>query len=227
MTEEKDIPKVYQKLVLFFDICSSTSILEDLIRSERQKHWRNVIIALKNFLREERQKYNFEIYKFIGDGWILLFEPDFSANDLFNFLKKLCKKYDTLYKDKIEGVLASDVGNVGITFGLEKGSLMRVVMNSRVEYIGRALNVAARLQDAIKDKDSKPQGKVLMSKSVYEDFKTALSSNYRIVDVKRDLRNISGGENYHAKKLLLFKKQKKNVSHMRVEDLFPQLKKNK
>jgi hypothetical protein len=60
-------------------------------------------------------------------------------------MKKLCKKYDTLYKSRIAGVLASDIRNVGITFGLEKGSLMRVIMNSRTEYIGRALNVAAMI----------------------------------------------------------------------------------
>ncbi|HIJ72006.1 MAG TPA: hypothetical protein HPP87_11695 [Planctomycetes bacterium] len=209
MTRQNDIPKVIPKLVLFFDLCSSTTILEDLLRSERQKRWRNLIIALKNFLLEEKHELHFEIYKFIGDGWVLLFDPDCSANALFSFLKKLCKKYDTLYKAKIAGVLATDVGNVGITFGLEKGSLMRVRMNSQTEYIGRALNVAARLQGAIKDGDSKPQGKVLMSNNVYEDFKTILRGKFRICKAERKLRNISGGENYLAKKIHLFDKPKK------------------
>jgi class 3 adenylate cyclase len=226
VTTEKDLPKIFQKLVLFFDLCSSTSILDDLIHSDRQERWRNLLIALKNFLLEEQEKQHFEIYKFLGDGWVLLFDPDYPANALFGFLQKLCNKYDTLYKANIAGVLQSDVGNVGITFGLEKGPLMRVIMNSQTEYIGRALNIAARLQGAIKDKDSKPQGKVLMSNNVYEDFKTALLGKFRVLNVKRKLRNISGGKNYRAKKLLLFKKPKKKISHMRIEDLFPEFKKN-
>ena len=209
MTRKDDIPKVSPKLVLFFDLCSSTTILEDLLRSERQKRWRNLLIALKNFLLEERDELNFEIYKFIGDGWVLLFDPDCSPKALFSFLKKLCKKYDALYKAKIAGVLASNVGNVGITFGLEKGSLMRVRMTSQTEYIGRALNVAARLQGAIKDGDSKPQGKVLMSNNVFEDFKTILREKFLIYEVKRKLRNISGGGPYLARKIHLFDKPRK------------------
>jgi class 3 adenylate cyclase len=215
VTEEKDIPKVSQKIVLFFDLCSSTTILEALLRHEREKRWRDLLIALKNFLREEKLKQHFEIYKFIGDGWILLFDPDCSADALFEFLKNLCKKYDALYMTKVAGVLASDVGNVGITFGLEKGSLMRVIMNSQTEYIGRALNVAARLQAAIKDKDSKPQGKVLMSNNVYEDFKNSLSGKFQIFNVKRNLRNISDGENYLAKKVLLLQKPTKKIIRLR------------
>lgn len=212
MTREEDIPKVSKRLVLFFDLCSSTSILEDLLRSERQKRWRDLLIALKKFLRKEKKELHFEIYKFIGDGWVLLFDPDCSAPTLFSFLKRLCKEYDALYKDKIAGVLASDVGNIGITFGLEKGTLMRVIMNSQTEYIGRPLNVAARLQGAIKDKGRKPQNKVLMSNNVYEDFKPALSDKFRIYNVTRKLRNISGGEDYHAKKLHLFDKPIKKAS---------------
>jgi class 3 adenylate cyclase len=209
MTSIIEIPKISQKLVVFFDICSSTSILEDLIRSERQKCWRDVIISLKNFLREERESLNFEIYKFIGDGWILLFDTKFPPADLFRFLWRLCKKYNELYINKIDGVLSSEIGNIGISFGIEKGSLMRVLMNGQIEYIGRALNVAARLQGAIKDGDSKPQGKVLMSNNVYEDFKTYLLGKFEIFTVTRKLRNISGGENYKAKKFLLFNRNKK------------------
>ena len=209
MTRENDIPKVSPKLVLFFDLCSSTSILEDLLRSERQKRWRDLLIDLKEFLRKERNELHFKIYKFIGDGWVLLFDPDCSADALFSFLKKLCKEYEALYKTKIKGVLASDVGNVGITFGLEKGSLMRVRMASQTEYIGRALNVAARLQGAIKDGDSKPQGKVLMSNNVFEDFKTILREKFLIYEVKRKLRNISGGGPYLARKIHLFDKPRK------------------
>ncbi|MHC4637802.1 MAG: nucleotidyl cyclase domain-containing protein [Planctomycetota bacterium] len=204
MTREKDDPIVLTKLVLFFDLCSSTLILEELLRSERLKDWRDLLIALKNFLIEKKEELHFEIYNFIGDGWVLLFDPNCSADVLFSFLQKLCKKYNALYEDKIAGVLASDVGNVGIKFGIEKGSLICMKMVDKTEYIGRALNVAQRLQEAIKDKGKKPQGKVLMTNNVFKDFETDHLRKFQIFDVKRKLRNISGGEDYHAKKLHLF-----------------------
>jgi hypothetical protein len=197
---------VAKKIVLFFDLCSSTLILEDLIRSERQKRWRSLLIALKVFLRKKSRELDFEIYKFIGDGWVLLFEPDYPADVLFPFMQELCESYDTLYKNKIKGVLSFSPKNIGIKFGLEKGSLMHMIMNGKKEYVGRALNVAARLQGAIKDNDSKPQGKVLMSNNVFVDFKPTLLGKFRIQTAERKLRNISGGEKYLAKKVCLFEK---------------------
>ena len=41
--------------------------------------------------------------------------------------------------------------------GAEAGNLVRMTMNQRDEYVGRALNVAHRLQDAVKDKERHPQ----------------------------------------------------------------------
>jgi class 3 adenylate cyclase len=52
------------------------------------------------------------------------------------------------------------------------------------------LNIAARLQGAIKDND-KADGRVLMSASAYQQLRYAVPrDNYRIVKVKRDLRNV-------------------------------------
>ena len=79
MTEPAEAPTIVQKYVLVFDFCSSTSILEDLIRSENQQSWRDLLIGIKKFLFAERDAHRIEIYKFIGDGWILLFDPDFQV----------------------------------------------------------------------------------------------------------------------------------------------------
>ena len=204
MTESVDTLTMKQKYVLIFDFCSSTSIMENLILLEKQERWRNLLIDIKKFLKEERANHGFEIYKFIGDGWILLFDIDFPPKELFSFLKRLCDRYNSSYKKKIRGILSTTIDNMGITFGLDKGSLIRVVMDGRPEYIGRPLNIATRFQGAIKDNDSEPQGKVLMSKIVYDDVKRIISKDYKVYSVKRNLRNISGGDRYPAIKLMLY-----------------------
>lgn len=206
MTTKKEELKFVQKYVLFFDICSSTSIIEDLIRSERLKLWRDLLIQLKNYLQDESGNYGYKIYKFIGDGWVLLFEKNIQGKDLFSFLKNLCIKFDSIYNDKIKGILSVPIDVVGISFGLDEGSLIKIVMNSQTEYVGRAMNVAARLQGAIKDNENEPQGKVLMSNKVYVDLKHGIRKSYKIYSVVRNLRNISEGKKYRAKKLCLYMK---------------------
>ena len=206
MTTEKHEIIFVEKYVLFFDICSSTSIIEDLMRSERLRLWRNLLIQLKKYLQKESGKYGYEMYKFIGDGWILLFETDIEGKDLFLFLKNLCIEFNNIYRSNIKDVLSIPIDVVGISFGLDKGSLIKILMNSQDEYVGRAMNVAARLQAAIKDNDDDPQGKVLLSNPVYVDLKHGIRKSYKIFRVVRNLRNISGGEKYRAKKLCLFVK---------------------
>jgi class 3 adenylate cyclase len=206
MTAAKDQLKTVQKMVLVCDICSSTSILEDLLRSENQAKWRSVLISLKKFLRREMGSHHFDIYKFVGDGWILLFDPAFDARRLFGLLKRLCEEFENLFRRRIEPVLSIDLKDIGITFGLDKGTLVPIVMNQTTEYIGRPLNVAARLQSAIKDNDPKPGGKVLMSKNVFAGMRQALKPIYKVKTAKRKLRNIAGADEYICKKLWLFQK---------------------
>lgn len=73
MTRPDDSLTIEQKCVVVFDICSSTTILEDLLRSDSEKRWRDLLIDIKRFLVAQREVREFEIYKFMGDGWILLF----------------------------------------------------------------------------------------------------------------------------------------------------------
>jgi len=113
MTRTNDQLKTTQKMVLVFDVCSSTSILEDLLRSENEAKWRNLLISLKKFLRQESKSHDFDIYKFVGDGWILLFDPTFDASTLFDLLRRLCDEYEKLFRKSIEPVLSMDIKNIG------------------------------------------------------------------------------------------------------------------
>lgn len=62
------------RIVVISDICTSTGILEDLLRSESQVRWRNLLIGLKELLFCSVNQLRFVPYKFVGDGWVLLFD---------------------------------------------------------------------------------------------------------------------------------------------------------
>ena len=79
MTRRSEDLSVEEKVVIFFDICSSSTILEDLLATDNMKIFRNVLISIKSFLKTRASQDEFVLYKFIGDGWVLLFPPDVSG----------------------------------------------------------------------------------------------------------------------------------------------------
>jgi class 3 adenylate cyclase len=187
-----------KKYILVFDICSSTKIVEQLMFDKHQEGWRNLLIDIMEFLKKERDAIGFEIYKFIGDGWILLFGADLSPSKIFDFVDRLCDKYDVAYSERIDKILSTHIDRIGITFGLEIGDIIRFMMLEQPEYIGKPLIMAARLQGALKDKDANPQGKLLMSKSVYKEVRNHIPKTHKVWKVGRTLRNVSGGAKYYA-----------------------------
>ena len=198
VTSKSEETVVVKRIVVFFDICSSTSILEDLVRTENQKLWRDLLIDLKDYLRRKRSSLRFELYKFLGDGWILLFDARSDGLEIFEFLEALSEKFLSLYEQHVKSVLTVRIPVVGITSGMDIGSCISLVMNQQREYTGRPLNVAARLQGAIAQRDSKPQNKILLSNNLYATFKdrTKIQRKYKVWHVTRELKNISGGEDY-------------------------------
>lgn len=203
MANKKVTIRTTKKLVVVFDICSSTLILEDLIRTENQYRWRKLLNRQKNFLRMKREEYEYEMYKFLGDGWILLFQPNVDGTKLVRFLKLLSRHFSKCFTEFIEPALNSKISPIGLTVGIDKGTLIPILMNQQREYIGRPLNVASRLQGSIKDKDANPQYKVLMPKSVYASFGDTIKGKYSTRQVTRTLHNISGGERFLCMKLKL------------------------
>jgi class 3 adenylate cyclase len=203
MTTRSEDADVVRKIVVFFDICSSTSILEDLVRTENQKLWRDLLIELKNYLRKKRSSLGFELYKFLGDGWILLLDPRPDGLPIFEFLQDLAEQFLTLYSERVKHVLTVRIPLVGLTSGMDVGSCIKFVMNERSEYTGRPLNVAARLQSTVGQHDSKPCNKTLVSNNLYATFtdRKKIQRKYKVWRVTRALKNISGGEDYHCMKV--------------------------
>jgi class 3 adenylate cyclase len=103
----------------------------------------------------------------------------------------------------IKGVLSIKPDSIGLTFGLEQGTLVRFEINENTEYIGRAINVAARLQGAVKQNEKNPEGVVLMSMNVFDKVKRQAPNKYGTRRVTINLNNVAGGESYIAMQLNL------------------------
>ena len=70
-------------------------------------------------------------YKFLGDGWILLFITTASGENILHYLERLCKFYSLKFKLIVEKHLEQIPDIVGITFGIEKGKLVLTVLNKK------------------------------------------------------------------------------------------------
>ncbi len=211
MTRLKDEITIVENIVVSFDMCSSSTIIEDLTLTNSVKAMRDILIKMNVFIREKSSEFGFIRYKFTGDGWILLFPIDVYIPDLIDFLTQLSRYFKIQFTNRVLAILDKVPDIVGLTFGLDSGPLVRVIMGGKREYIGRPLNVACRLQNSIKDRDTSPQYKVLMSRHVFTPFSNELLE-YRPMKVSRSLRNIRDGERFNCIKLhlpIIRKKKKK------------------
>ncbi|HWH59886.1 MAG TPA: hypothetical protein VN682_19805 [Terriglobales bacterium] len=195
MTREREYPETVRKIVLLFDISSSTTILEDLKRSDNLKVWRDFHINLKTFLQSKTGPLGMEMYKFMGDGWILLFDPNIHSGALFEFLEEITS-FVMFQFIVVHRLLQKYPQPVGLTFGIDTGELIRLEMNEQIEYLGRAINVAARLQGEAKRFASKAMSNVaLFSKASFN----SLEPYDGYIDARNQtvhLRNITGGEEF-------------------------------
>lgn len=199
MTRESEELALVRKLVVVFDICSSTSILEDLKQTDNLAAWRNLLICLKEFLLEQSDKLKLEPYKFIGDGWIILLPPESSKTDVTGFLRELSIMFDHSFDSDVNGFLQRKPNPLGLTFGMDAGELIRLEMDGRIEYLGRAINVASRLQGAVKELNGNPGYQALFSKNSFNSL-GPLNPKITIESVKVSLRNISNGDRYECLK---------------------------
>ncbi len=195
MTRQNEKPEIVRKLVIFSDICSSTAIVEDLKASDNLANWLNFLITMKVNLIEWGGKIGLEMYKFVGDGWILLGPHDIDRNDLFDFLHSFFCFLDMgLDGENINNLLARRPEPMGLTFGIDSGDLIKLEMNEQIEYVGRPLNMAARLQGAAKQFCQGYGAAGLISKSAYAQMRgNADPSIIRLQPVSIPLKHISGG----------------------------------
>ena len=209
MTRENDDIQIINKIVTTIDICSSSHIIEDLIKTSNIKAWRDVLIEMKEYLVSNAPNYGAEIYKFIGDGWIILFNKPYSAENIVNFLMGINQRFEEHYNTKIFPKLDIPLDISGLTFGVDEGQLIQLTMQERIEYIGRPINIACRLQGSINEIDIKGGFRVFMSHRLFNTLEAASFSYHDVTE--RPLRNISDGGNFRCYRISISDNQFKII----------------
>jgi class 3 adenylate cyclase len=177
-------------LVVVFDICSSTTILEDLKRTDNLAAWRDLLLDMKANLQEEGIRAGMCLYKFIGDGWVLLFPDAVPKKDLCGFLCRISEWYHGQFERSIRPLLLQEPSPIGLMFGIDLGELIRLDLDDQVEYLGRAINVASRLQTQTKELRGGPSYKAIFSRNSFNSPGPP-PRDIAVESTKVSLRNIS------------------------------------
>lgn len=194
-----------QAIVVAFDMCSSSNIIDDLTKSKNVEPLTRFFGEVQRYLaKEQKATVPFDPYKFTGDGWLLLFPANTNGASLLRFLESLCLFFVVEFRRSLLPHLSRKPAIVGITFGIEKGELIPVIMCGQREYIGRAINVACRLQAAVKDKGNSPAYSALVSNRVYGEY-FAQTNPHRVDKVTRNLRNINNAAEFACRRLWLLR----------------------
>jgi len=197
MTRKDEEIIVTKKIIVVVDICSSSDIIEEVTLNEELQRLRNLFINMKQYLVQESTTLNFEIHKFTGDGWILLFPENSQMKKIMDFVQKLSKYFQNEFDNKIKPIMNTLPSVIGLTFGAEEGKLIKMVMRGKTEYIGRPFNIACRLQSRINAKDGHNEYKMLISNRFYSNYKQDFES-YNPQHIVRTLKNIRDGRGFQC-----------------------------
>ena len=174
--------------VLVFDICSSTVFIEDLVKTDEMDAYCMLLKDFKNFLTAMGVD-GMTIYKFLGDGFVLLFDKKVLFDEVLTVSRKITdfakERIGLFIRDNIETTL---IPRIGITIGIDIGNLKSIRLNGETEFIGRALNVSSRLQSSLKDKEH--VNKILMSVKAYKQIASP-DIKHKCIERERVFRNVS------------------------------------
>ncbi len=195
-------------LVLAIDMCSSSKLIDDLSVDQNLNKFSELLQELYEWLQIHSRVCNYEIYQFTGDGWILLFHnPKIDGEALMNFLVEISRVHNEFRKMLIDNHLKVLPESIGLTFGLDMGSLQKFTLGGEIRYVGNALNVACKLQDSVKQKgpESSLDYRGLISNYVYYNLlnNPRVSNKYTFFSRIRSLRNID--TRFKCKKINLSK----------------------
>ena len=191
-----------ESIVVAFDMCSSSTIMEQLLLAGNMSCLTEFLTEIKRHLAAEQKLLRFDPYKFTGDGWILLFPPVTDGVALADFLQRLCRFYRDEFKRRVRPYLDTVPKLIGLSFGIDCGWLSRMKRYGQPEYIGRPINIACRLQGAVKDKGGSPAYKALVTYAAYHKYFAQLSQ-LKAIHAKRILRNINDEKPFRCRKITL------------------------
>jgi len=198
-----------KKIVLVSDICLSTRFVFDLQERDRVQHWSAFLTAFANVIAPVLTKHRVEVYKFLGDGWIYLVPPDIKYLKFVALVRDMFSGFYRLFDHHITANLSFAPEIKGLTFGADLGELSRILVCGKTEFVGRALNVACRLQAAIKDA---PPGKQILGHPYHNQVLLSIGlarrwnphdipGEVKVDQVRRTLRNIAGADYKDVPKL--------------------------
>ena len=199
------VTKRHARIVVAFDLCSSSQIMEDLLLNDKFRNYEAFLACIKRWLIDQANKSppsssSLELYKFTGDGWILLFPGNTSGQVLLDFMRGLCEMVNAELGRHIIPSLGSVPSALGVMIGLDKASLVKMT-NDREEYVGRGLNIACRLQNTVKTKEPAGGYKALVPAHLYNESLVPLCMPYKVEPVTCSLRNILSGSGYACQKI--------------------------
>lgn len=201
MTQVVDEAIEIKSIVLAFDICASSIIVEDLARADNLTVVRDMFIKIRDWLRDKKENFSFEICNFTGDGWILLFPTSSEGIDLVKFMLELLLEYHQLMDNFVIKRMEHKPDTIGMSFGASKGPVVKFKMFNRTEYVGRPINVACRLQGAIKElvkeKNETTACKLCVPRALYHEKFEGVKG---LSSIQKDLplHNIAGGLDYQC-----------------------------
>lgn len=139
--------------IMVFDIRSSTKFVENLHSTGQLNRYYEMIQNIYHFLEDTMIEHYFKIYKFLGDGFIIVFNHKVKIEDILKFSPQIintCKNE----LQKISSYFDQPIDiHKGITIGLDKNIIHNFKLNEKEEYIGPSINLACRLQRSELHKD--------------------------------------------------------------------------
>ncbi|MDB4285564.1 hypothetical protein N9903_01515 [bacterium] len=197
---EKQNP-VIEKIVLAFDICYSSTIIEDLTLTGRFSKWQEFLIATRETVGKKNSPEDPDPYAFTGDGWLIMFPSQATGDTFFGYVNNLATDFHRRYELSILPFLENPPEISGITFGADVGRLLTIDFFGKTEYVGRPINIACRLMNAIKDKVQDPGYKVLLSRPLFNHLSKTISQpelQFHFIEETRSLKNVRNGEAYRC-----------------------------
>jgi class 3 adenylate cyclase len=179
-----------EQTVLAFDICSSSAMLENLHLTNRTEKYEILIHDIVRFLEKNAAHYNYEIYKFLGDGFILIFSESTSIYLILEFCTALTSECNAYIKEFLRQHIETEDGipRRGITIGVDKGYITKLSIDGKDEYVGRPINVSTRFQSSLDGEEH--TNRALLSLKLYQEIK---EPNFKTLcsQTSRTLKNMA------------------------------------
>ncbi len=159
-----------QKIIVVFDICSSTSILEILMLNGRAMEYEKIITEETTIFEKKLSAEKPSFYKYLGDGNIYFFNEDTIIDNLIENLCGFIEESVYMLNRFLKRFIDRELNRIGVTVGIALGDIYETQkIGTQKEYFGRPINMACRLQSSLNGKDQ--INKILIQKEVFQRLK--------------------------------------------------------